>query len=154
LAKLDSDKVPELIDQLLSAKTNISAIYTRSAIKNNPQKVINTLLLADDLADTADAYAEYDYRMNHELAFACGNPIYVLTLNGFKGFYARIAKHYFADERTRHLAQSFFKDLKALAEQEKFDESIFLIRKYGLQSGELWQEIRATLPADIMDEDA
>jgi GntR family negative regulator for fad regulon and positive regulator of fabA len=115
--------------------------------------VINTLLLADDLADTADAYAEYDYRMNHELAFACGNPIYVLTLNGFKGFYARIAKHYFADERTRHLAQSFFKDLKALAEQEKFDESIFLIRKYGLQSGELWQEIRATLPADIMDED-
>ena len=82
------------------------------------------------------------------------NVIYVLTLNGFKGFYARIAKHYFADERTRRLAQSFFSDLKELAQQNKFDESIFLIRKYGLQSGELWQEIRATLPADIMEEDA
>ncbi|MEC8206319.1 MAG: fatty acid metabolism transcriptional regulator FadR, partial [Pseudomonadota bacterium] len=96
----------------------------------------------------------YDYRMHHELAFACGNPIYVLTLNGFKGFYARIARHYFADERTRKLALKFFAELKALAEQDKFDESIFLVRKYGLESGALWQEIRETMPEDIMEQDA
>lgn len=154
LAKLDSTKVPELIDQLLSARTNISAIYTRSAIKTNPDKVIETLSRADDLADTAEAFADYDYRMHHELAFACGNPIYVLTLNGFKGFYARIARHYFADERTRKLALKFFAELKALAEQDKFDESIFLVRKYGLESGALWQEIRETMPEDIMEQDA
>ena len=154
LAKLDSGKVPELIDQLLSARTNISAIYTRSAIKTNPDKVIETLTRADDLANTAEAFADYDYRMHHELAFACGNPIYVLTLNGFKGFYARIARHYFADARTRKLALKFFAELKALAEQNKFDESIFLVRKYGLESGALWQEIRETMPEDIMEQDA
>ena len=131
-----------------------SKAYSRKYKKNNPEKVIETLMRAETLPDTAEAYADYDYRMHHELAFACGNPIYVLTLNGFKGFYARIARHYFADERTRHLAQTFFNDLKQLAEENKFDESIVLIRKYGLKSGELWQEIRETLPADIMEQDA
>ncbi len=152
LARLDEPKVPELIDQLLSARTNISAIYTRAAIKSNPEKVVETLSRAEHIEDTAAAYGEYDYRMHHELAFACGNPIYVLTLNGFKGFYSKIAGHYFSDERTRNLAKQFYRDLKELAEQGKFDESIFLIRKYGLKSGELWHEIRETMPKDIMDD--
>ena len=39
LARLDEDKMPELTDQLLSARTNISAIYMRAAIKIDPERV-------------------------------------------------------------------------------------------------------------------
>lgn len=152
LARLDESKIPDLIDQLLSARTNISAIYTRAAIKIAPEKVVETLAKAELIEDTAEAYSDYDYRMHHEIAFACGNPIYVLTLNGFRGFYGKVARHYFDDERTRELARNFYAELKKFAEAGKFDESIFLIRKYGLASGELWNEIRHKLPSDIMDD--
>jgi len=40
LAKLDADGVGDLIDQMLSARTNFSAIYIRAAIKNSPERVI------------------------------------------------------------------------------------------------------------------
>ena len=38
LTQLDQEGVPDLVDNLMSARTNISAIYVRSAIKKNPKK--------------------------------------------------------------------------------------------------------------------
>ncbi|ATC93984.1 fatty acid metabolism transcriptional regulator FadR [Pseudoalteromonas tunicata] len=151
LARLDEDKMPDLIDQLLSARTNISAIYTRAAIKNNPEKVIEILQRSETIEDTPQALAEYDYRMHHELASACGNPIYVLTLNGFRGLYSKIAQHYFSDSRTRELARQFYRDLMVLAQTNKFDEAVYLMRKYGLNSGQIWHELRNSIPENIMD---
>jgi GntR family negative regulator for fad regulon and positive regulator of fabA len=151
LARLDEDKMPELTDQLLSARTNISAIYTRAAIKVNPQAVIETLEKSKELEDNAQAFADFDYQVHHQLALAGNNRIYVLVLNGFKGLYSKIGGHYFSDPRTRALAKQFYLDLIALAEKGDFDGSISLLRKYGHQSGEIWQQIRGDMPADIMD---
>lgn len=151
LARLDEDKMPELTDQLLSARTNISAIYTRAAIKVNPQAVIETLEKSKELEDNAQAFADFDYQVHHQLALAGNNRIYVLVLNGFKGLYSKIGGHYFSDPRTRALAKQFYLDLIALAEKGDFDGSISLLRKYGHQSGEIWQQIRGDMPSDIMD---
>lgn len=38
LARLDQDKVPDLVAQLLSARTNICTIFIRGAIRNNPEQ--------------------------------------------------------------------------------------------------------------------
>ncbi|KAF7774228.1 GntR family transcriptional regulator [Pseudoalteromonas citrea] len=151
LARLDEDKMPELTDQLLSARTNISAIYTRAAIKVNPEQVIEILSKSDELEDSADAFAEYDYRVHHQLAAAGNNHIYVLVLNGFKGLYSKIGGHYFSDARTRELARQFYKDLTVLAENKDHDGAISLVRKYGHQSGEIWLQLRGDMPANIMD---
>ncbi|MDO6528350.1 fatty acid metabolism transcriptional regulator FadR, partial [Motilimonas sp. 1_MG-2023] len=43
LARLDGEKFPQLIDQLLSARTNIIAIFIRSAFKRNPKKVLDII---------------------------------------------------------------------------------------------------------------
>jgi len=151
LARLDEDKMPELTDQLLSARTNISAIYTRAAIKLAPERVIEILSQSDELEDRAQAFADYDYKVHHELAVAGNNRIYVLILNGFKGFYSKIGCHYFSDPRTRELARQFYKDLTKLAENKEHDGAIFMMRKYGHQTGEIWQHIRGDMPSDIMD---
>lgn len=151
LARLDEDKMPELTDQLLSARTNISAIYTRAAIKVNPQTVIEVLEKSKDLEDNAQAFADFDYQVHHQLALAGNNRIYVLVLNGFKGLYSKIGGHYFSDPRTRALAKQFYLDLIELAEKGDHDGSISLLRKYGHQSGEIWQQIRGDMPSDIMD---
>jgi len=104
-----------------------------------------------ELEDTAQAFADYDYQVHHQLALAGNNRIYVLVLNGFRGLYSKIGGHYFSDPRTRALAKQFYLDLIALAEKGDFDGSISLLRKYGHQSGEIWQQIRGDMPSDIMD---
>lgn len=151
LARLDEDEMPELTDQLLSARTNISAIYTRAAIKLNPERVIEILSQSHELEDTAQAFADYDYKVHHELAVAGNNRIYVLILNGFRGFYSKIGCHYFSDAGTRELARQFYKDLTILAENKEHDGAISMMRKYGHQTGEIWQKIRGDMPSDIMD---
>ncbi|CAH9066336.1 Fatty acid metabolism regulator protein [Pseudoalteromonas holothuriae] len=151
LARLDEDKMPELTDQLLSARTNISAIYTRAAIKFNPESVIEILSKSDELEDTAEAFAEYDYRVHHQLAIAGNNRIYVLVLNGFKGLYSKIGGHYFSDVRTRELARQFYKDLTVLAQENNHDGAISLMRKYGHKTAEIWQQLRGEMPDNIMD---
>ena len=151
LARLDEDKMPELTDQLFSARTNISAIYTRAAIKLNPERVIEILSKSDELEDTAQAFADYDYKVHHELAVAGNNRIYVLILNGFRGFYFKIGCHYFSDAGTRQLARQFYKDLTVLAENREHDGAISMMRKFGHQTGEIWQNIKGDMPSDIMD---
>ena len=43
VARLDHDRVPQLIDNLLAVRTNISAIFIRTAFKNNPEKSVTIL---------------------------------------------------------------------------------------------------------------
>ena len=59
LARLDQEKFPQLIDQLLSARTNISGIFLRGAVKNSPERVLELLAQADALGDEAEAFAEF-----------------------------------------------------------------------------------------------
>ncbi|MFY8272834.1 fatty acid metabolism transcriptional regulator FadR [Pseudoalteromonas sp. SSDWG2] len=151
LARLDEDKMPELTDQLLSARTNISAIYMRAAIKINPERVKEIVADRSSVEDSGEAFADYDYWVHHHLASAGNNKIYVLILNGFKGFYSKIGSHYFSDPRTRELARKFYADLAELADKHDHDGAIGLMRKYGHESGQIWQEIRGDMPENIMD---
>ena len=109
LARLDEDGMPELVDQLLSARTNISAIYIRAAIRHNPSRVIELIEAAKELEDDEKSFAEFDYQLNHDLAMASGNPIYAQA-NGFKGLYSRIGQYYFSPE-ARQLARDYYENL-------------------------------------------
>ena len=151
LAKLDTEGVEDLIDHLLAARTNFSAIYVRGAIKNNPEKVIELVQKSKEVSDDPQEFADFDYFINHELAFSSNNSIYVLVLNGFKGFWSKIAKYYFSHEEARKLAREYYSDLEKFAEAGKFDESIGLIRKYGINSGKIWNEVRSTFPKDLVE---
>ena len=84
LARLDHDSVPQLIDNLLSVRTNISTIFIRTAFRQHPDKALAVLDSAREVEDHADAFAELDYNIFRGLAFASGNPIYGLILNGMK----------------------------------------------------------------------
>ncbi|MFT4926807.1 MAG: GntR family negative regulator for fad regulon and positive regulator of fabA [Phenylobacterium sp.] len=151
LAQLDQDGVGDLVDQLLAARTNISAVFIRGAIKNNPVKVIEALEASQSIESTAQAFSDFDYCLNHQFAVASGNKVYVLTLNGFKGLYSKIAQFYFSYAQSRDLAQSFYAELKACAEEGKHDESIFVVRRYGIESGKIWQDIKEDMPKDIAE---
>ncbi|MDP2562204.1 fatty acid metabolism transcriptional regulator FadR [Psychrobium sp. 1_MG-2023] len=151
MARLDQRGIPELVDQLLSARTNVSVIYIRAALKNAPEKSVEIIKQYKDIEDSSEGYSNFDYQLHHELAFASGNPIYVLILNGFKDLYSRVGKLYFELPEARRIADSHYEELISLAEQGEYDQVILSMRRYGLKTGKLWQSLRERLPTDIVD---
>ncbi|MFZ5326042.1 fatty acid metabolism transcriptional regulator FadR, partial [Enterobacter roggenkampii] len=68
--------------------------------------------------NSADEFSELDYNIFRGLAFASGNPIYGLILNGLKGLYTRVGRYYFSNVQAKELALSFYKKLALLCEQK------------------------------------
>lgn len=151
LARLDQDGITELVDQLLAARTNLSAVFIRGAIRNNPEKAIEVLEAAQTQEADGRGFAEHDYRINHELAFASGNRVFVLMMNGFRSFYSRIGGYYFMHEKCRALALDYYKQLLELAKNGDYEAVPLVVRNYGIESGKNWQEIRDDIPKDLVD---
>ncbi|RTR33233.1 fatty acid metabolism transcriptional regulator FadR [Shewanella atlantica] len=145
IADLNPAGEPVLLEQLLSARTNISAIYFKGAIRHNPEKVIEVLEEISSLNDDPKAYVEFDYRLHHALAYNCGNPLYVLILNGFKGLYSRVGEDYFAIDKAREIALDFYEALLQLAHEKNHNAIPGLMRSYGINSGKVWQKYRNSL---------
>lgn len=149
IAELNPDGFPELVDQLLSARSNVSAIYFRGAIRHNADKAVAILAQIHSLEDSAQAYADYDYQLQHTMALSSGNPLYVLILNGFKGLYSRVGRYYFSSSEARALALDFYKQLEVLAKAADYQAVPSLMRTYGINSGVMWQSLRADLPLEL-----
>jgi len=149
LARLDHDSVPQLIDNLLSVRTNISSIFIRRAIRHHGEKAQEVLESANHVEDHAEAYTELDYNIFRGLAFASGNPIYGLILNGLKGLYTRVGRYYFSNPEARKLAQNFYQQLMTISQNQQFDAIVDAVRDYGRQSGDIWHSMQKTMPADL-----
>ncbi|WJD48768.1 MULTISPECIES: fatty acid metabolism transcriptional regulator FadR [unclassified Enterobacter] len=149
LARLDHESVPQLIDNLLSVRTNIATIFIRTAFRQHPEDALKVLATASAIEDHADAFAELDYNIFRGLAFASGNPIYGLIINGMKGLYTRIGRHYFANPEARSLALGFYHQLAQVCERGELDQVYDTVRRYGRESGEIWHRMQKTLPGGI-----
>ncbi|WP_018982120.1 fatty acid metabolism transcriptional regulator FadR [Salinimonas chungwhensis] len=151
LARLDQEGIPELVDNLLAARTNLSAVFIRGAIRNNPEKAVEIIARYKNLEADGIAFAEYDYQMNHDLALASGNNVFVLMMNGFRGLYSRIGGYFFSHESAREVARNFYQELLDVAQQHDYESVPVVIRKYGIESGKVWQTVREDMPKDLVD---
>ncbi|MBU3023319.1 fatty acid metabolism transcriptional regulator FadR [Aestuariibacter sp. A3R04] len=151
LARLDQAGIPELVDNLLAARTNLSAVFIRAAIKNNPESSIEIISRYKHLEEDGKVFAHFDYQLNHDLALASGNKVFVLMMNGFRGLYSRIGGYYFADQAARDVAKNFYSKLLNVAENGQFEKVPTVIREYGIESGKVWDQIREDMPKDLVD---
>ena len=149
LAQLDQEGIPDLVDNLLAARTNISAIYVRGALKNNPEKVIEILSEYKNIEDSGVAFAEFDYTIHKELVVASGNSIYLLILNGFRGLYSRLGSLYFSHPKGREISRQYYDSLIELAKAGKFDEAVIVTRDYGTESGKLWLDLKEDMLKEL-----
>lgn len=151
LARLDHASVPQLIDNLLSVRTNISSIFIRTALRQHPEKSQQILEQALTVEDQADAFTELDYGIFRGLAFASGNPIYGLILNGMKGLYTRVGRYYFSNPEARKLALNFYSRLSMLCREKLHDQIMECVRHYGKESGAIWHSMQGTMPSDLAE---
>ena len=94
------------------------------------------------LADTAAAYAAFDWRLHHTLTLLSDNPVYTLILNGFAGFYEEAARRYFARAEARAFSRRFYRRLAAAAAAGDVSGAEQLSRGVMEASIELWQGAR------------
>ncbi|MFT4994228.1 MAG: GntR family negative regulator for fad regulon and positive regulator of fabA [Paraglaciecola sp.] len=151
LARLDEEGIPELVDHLLAARTNLSAVFIRGAIRKNAEKTVEILEGQIDIPDDGAVFAKRDYQLNHDLAFASGNPVYVLMMNGFRGLYSRIGGYYFSKPKSRAITRDYYNKLLELAKVGDYEQVPLVIRNYGIESGKIWQELRVDMPKGLAD---
>jgi len=151
LARLDQEGIPELVDNLLAARTNLSAVFIRGAIRHNQEKAVEIIARYKDLEADGMAFAQYDYQMNHDLALASGNNVFVLMMNGFRGLYSRIGGYFFSHTSAQDVARNFYEKLLAVAEAGEYEKVPAVVRAYGIESGKVWQQVRDEMPKDIVD---
>ncbi|NVJ61686.1 MAG: fatty acid metabolism transcriptional regulator FadR [Gammaproteobacteria bacterium] len=154
IVRLDDEGSLTIADQLLNARTNMSAIYLRLAVKSNQEKVIELLSELEQVEDTAEGFIHFDWSFHHSATLAAGNPVYTLMLNGFKTIYYRIGLYYFSNEKARDLARKFYSSLTGIIRSGDIEKLIEALWQYGHESGTVWQEMRDKLTAlSELDED-
>ncbi|MFT6269667.1 MAG: GntR family negative regulator for fad regulon and positive regulator of fabA [Alphaproteobacteria bacterium] len=151
LARLDQEGQPELLDKMLSARTNLSAVFIRAAFRQSPEISREIIERYKSVEQEGNAFSHHDYQMHHDLAFASDNPVYVLMMNGFKGIYARVGGFFFSHESAREIATSYYQQLLNVLDANEPDRVVAVVRKYGVESGKIWRQLREDKPKNLID---
>ncbi len=106
---------PGFVPNLLEVRVAMAPAYARAAVERNPEQVLSVLVQAEALEDTPEAFAAYDWHLHRALALASGNPVFTLILNGFAGFYERMARRYFVSAEARRASRAFYASLRRAA---------------------------------------
>jgi GntR family negative regulator for fad regulon and positive regulator of fabA len=101
----------------------------------------------------AKTFNFYDFMLFQRLAFHSGNQIYGLIFNGVRKLYDRIGSYYFSNAEARDLALDFYRNLLAVCETGQRDQLFPLIRSYGMESAQIWNQMKETLPSNFTEDD-
>lgn len=130
------------VTNLLEVRLQLAPAYTRAAVANNPETVIQFLDGRQTLLDDPQSYADFDWRLHRQLTFSSGNPIYTLILNGFGDFYEKLAGIYFIPAEARARSLKFYSALAQAALEGNAPAAENISRTTMLESIDLWQHVR------------
>ncbi len=115
LVQYNQDIPPDFIPNLLEVRLALAPAYTSAAVVSAAAKVVDYLTLYSGLDDTPEAFSQFDWGLHHLLTVASNNYVYTLILNGFSGFYERMAQRYFIPSEARDLSRNFYATLMEAA---------------------------------------
>lgn len=101
----------EFIMYLLEFRSSLTPTYIRDAVTFNQPKVVALLANLEQLEDSAESYAVFDWYLQKGCAGLAANPIYLLILNSFDSIYVDMAKKYFSVKNHRVLSFNYYHDL-------------------------------------------
>lgn len=139
LVKHSDHLPPGFITNLLELRVQLAPAYTRGAVERERSNVETTLNGYANLPDTPEAFASFDWLLHRRLTLSCGNPIFVLILNGFTDFYEQLARIYFKQPTARAASRTYYGALLTAVNQNNPEKAESITREAMLQSIELWQ---------------
>lgn len=133
IARYEKDISPDFILQLLEIRVLLSPTYTQLAVQNVPERIISYLSQSPTITDSAELFAQFDWKLQQLLAQNSGNPIFTLILNGFEAIYQEKGILYFSTIETKSNSEDFYHQL-CQAAIEKDPISAFQIAKRTMQT--------------------
>jgi len=121
------DHAPDnFIANLLTVRHLLAPAYTRLAVENDPNSLVELLRKLVEISDTPEDFATADWRLHHQLTVLSGNPIFTLILNGFIDLYPPMARLYFEQKEARAHSRQYYQQLlnEALAKNPTSAEAI------------------------------
>lgn len=133
------DEIPDaLVLYFLEMRIAITPQYVKKAIRLHHPKVVSLLSEMDELEDSKESFALYDWKMQRELARLSENPIFSLMLNSFEPAYVKMAMKYFSLSFCRKASSSYYKELMAVALKGDYHQAEQLARLMMEKSYALW----------------
>lgn len=127
---------------LLSLRSLLAPAYTQLAVERDAGAVVDLLQPFQTLADDAQIFTEYDWRLQLELTYLSGNPVFTLIYNSFTDLYQVLGKVYFQHGEYRALSQRFYRNLLKYAAASDAVGAGKLVRETMQSSQMLWQGLK------------
>ena len=106
-----------------------------------PQVIMQYLSNAQGLAEDAQAFSEFDWKLQMLMARNSQNPVFSLILNDFSSIFRNMALIYFSDQSARRATRTFYRELgQAIETDTGTVEGI--VKTAMEQSIAIWQEVR------------
>lgn len=115
LLKVDAHLYGNFVPDVLEMWSQLAPSYTAQAIRADPSSVADLLYGYRGLDDRAEPTVHAMTRMHRQLIDLSGNFVYALIWNSFRGFYHRLALHYYRDPSKRAEAHHFWERLREAA---------------------------------------
>jgi GntR family negative regulator for fad regulon and positive regulator of fabA len=125
------------VPNLLQIRLLLAPAYTRLAIENENQQVIEFLEMLQNLPDEADAFVENDLKLHILFTQLSGNPIFTLIFNGFGDLYRATGQVYFANPAGRASSRNFYQKLLSAARLQEYDKAETIVRQVMQESIDL-----------------
>ncbi|MEH7349370.1 GntR family transcriptional regulator [Gottfriedia acidiceleris] len=130
----------EFIMYLLELRSSLTPTYIRDAVVFNQPKVVALLANLEQLEDSAESYAAFDWDLQKKCAVLASNPIFLLILNSFDSIYVDMATRYFSVKNHRELSFNYYHELLKVALKGDAIEAEMLSKKTLERSLTLWKD--------------
>lgn len=111
ILRTGTDYAQKLVVQMLEVRALLMPSCAQGAVEANPAKVVGLLAEAEDLEDSAEAFARYDWRVNRQLCLLSPNPVFNLILKSMDPPYEDLSIFYFSMPDNRAASLRFYEGL-------------------------------------------
>ncbi|MDG6896951.1 hypothetical protein A6A19_02790 [Actinobacillus delphinicola] len=150
LLTLDKDLAPLIVENVVTLRTEVMNYYIPHAVQHYHQSAKNVFakLTIPTLQDDAQTFAEFDFQLCREFAFADEKPVYALILNSFHTIYQRVASFYFTSFGNRQNAVHIYTLLKVECENGNVEKVRQILRELQEYSYRTWSEMLKNITPD------
>ena len=146
LAEHPNHSYPQFVEHLLTVRCLLAPAYSRAAVEKAPEKAASLLRDHPALDATADAFAEFDWKLHLQLSILSGNPVFTMILNGFAGMYLELARHYFFLPDARDNSINFYRVLLQAAQAGNCQLAEEICQRVMQESITFWHRVQFQEP--------
>jgi GntR family negative regulator for fad regulon and positive regulator of fabA len=130
------------ITHLLEVRMTMLPPLAKRAATNHPKIIMNYLDTARTLDENAEAFSNYDWKLQMLMARHSKNPVFSLILNDFTSIFKIMALRYFSMKIARQASRTYYRELSRAIEQS--GEAVAnVVKKAMEQSIDIWHKVKS-----------